>query len=449
MIPFPAWAYFLLCYFLFTKKSNVTFFRYVSNIQYVSTTNFEVKMDWELLGFKRYPFSVDPIKAETIDLFTGHEEEINLFKSILKDVNVRLVIEGARGVGTTSFANFLKFTAQFNHLYLSPRDEVSVGKDWNLEALLTAVISTIVRELEISQTQRVKNNKVFLEAKALCNRLSEAYNAFGITAFSVGGNFGRSVSVTQPTFVPATALKFHLEDLGKLAVKLGYKNGLLIQLNNLDVNVIHSEEHLAHLFNAVRDYLQIANISWFLVGDIGLRSFIARRVDRLDDIISYDVSIKPLDKKLYHELIHKRLAYYSLKRKTEFPFNAEIFDYIYDVSEGRLRYVFGLVYAMSNRLHLGKIVQNISLELAKSTITALAQERLQKKDLSKGEVTLVKKLVKVKEASVVDLAEVTKRNRTFISRTMNKLLLANVVEVRQERNKRFYRPSLDAKIALA
>ena len=54
-------------------------------------------MNWELLGFKQNPFSVDPIKAETIDLFTGHESEVNIFNNVLKDINVRLVIEGARG----------------------------------------------------------------------------------------------------------------------------------------------------------------------------------------------------------------------------------------------------------------------------------------------------------------------------------------------------------------
>ena len=406
-------------------------------------------MDWSLLGFKQYPFSVDPIKAETIALFTGYEEEVGIFKNILKDVNVRLVIEGARGVGTTSFANFLKFTAQHNQQYLAPRDEVSVEKNWNLEALLTAIISTIVREFEVSHKQKVKSNKVFLEAKALCNRLSEAYNAFGISAFSVGGSYGRTASVTQPTFVPATALKFHLEDLGKLAVKLGYKNGLLIQLNNLDVNVIHSEEQLTYLFDAARDYFQIGNVSWFFVGDVGLRSFIARRVDRLDDIISYDVTIKPLNKKLYHQLIQKRLSYYKLNKKAVFSLSEEIFDYLYDISEGRLRYVFGLVYAMSNRLHVGKIVQAISPDLAKSTIVALTQARLQKLDLSKAEIMLVEKLVESKEANVAELAKATKKNRTFVSRTMNKLLTTKVVDVRQAGNRRFYSPSLDAKIAFS
>jgi len=300
---------------------------------------------------------------------------------VLHDDNVRLVIEGARGVGTTSFANYLKFSAQKKKLYLAPRDEVSVEKHWNLESLLTAVISTIIRELEITHGSAVKNSKIFKETKALSYRLSEAYNSFGLSAFSVGANYGKSAGVTQPTFVPATTLGFHLEDLGKLAVKLGYQNGLLIQLNNLDVNVVHDEAHLEYLFNALRDYLQIRHISWFLVGDIGLRSLIAKRVDRLDDIISSDTFIKPLSQMHYHELIKKRLVYYRLKRNAQFPVNQEILDYLYEVAEGRLRYIFGLVYVLIQRLQVGKILQNLSTDLAKNTIAALAMERVQKFEL--------------------------------------------------------------------
>ena len=148
-----------------------------------------------------------------------------------------------------------------------------------------------------------------------------------------------------------------------------------VQLNNLDLDVIHTEEHLEYLFNAARDYFQIENISWFLVGDIGLRSFIARRVDRLDDIISDTIVIKRLTKLLYHELIDKRLAYYQTGKHFTFPIGKDIFDYLYDLTDGRLRYIFGLIYAITNRLHLGKLVQTVSIDLAKDTITTLAQEK--------------------------------------------------------------------------
>src|SRR3990167_8466648 len=135
-------------------------------------------MEWELLGYTHYPFSVNPISMNTLDLFTGHQKEIVVGQNYLGDKNVRLVIEGARGVGTTSFSNYLKFSAQQKKHYFAPRDEVSVQKNWNLESLLTAVISTIVRELEISHPTEVKKNKVFIDAKSLSHRLSEAYNNF-------------------------------------------------------------------------------------------------------------------------------------------------------------------------------------------------------------------------------------------------------------------------------
>ena len=53
-------------------------------------------MEWELLGYKDYPFSVNPISINTLELFTGHNEEIRICQNILDDKNIRLVIEGAR-----------------------------------------------------------------------------------------------------------------------------------------------------------------------------------------------------------------------------------------------------------------------------------------------------------------------------------------------------------------
>lgn len=405
-------------------------------------------MDWEFLGFKHYPFSVNPISMKTLDLFTGHNKEVQICKNMLSDSNLRLIIEGARGVGTTSFANYIKFSAQAKKLYLAPRVEASVEAHWNLESLLTAVISNIVREMEMID-DKVTKNRVFTEAKALSHRLSEAYNSFGITAFSVGGSYGKSSAISQPSFIPSTTLGHHLHDLGNLAVKQGYKNGILIQLNNLDLNVVHSEEHLSYLFNAVRDFFQIENLSWLLVGDVGISSFIASHVDRLDDIVGDRIFIKPIDKTEYHQLIKKRIEYYRLNKKSEFPLNQDVFDYLYDITGGRLRYIFGLIYSLLNRVQIGKLVQKVSLELAKNTITTLAQERLNQFSLSKAELDVIHYLVSKPESNVITIVKETGKNRTFISKIMNDLLEKKCVLVRKVDKQRIYSPSLDAKIAFA
>jgi hypothetical protein len=405
-------------------------------------------MDWEFLGFKHYPFSVNPISMKTLDLFIGHGKEVQVCKNMLSDNNLRLIIEGARGVGTTSFANYVKFSAQAKKLYLAPRVEASVEAHWNLESLLTAVISNIVREMEMIDNNITKN-KVFIEAKALSYRLSEAYNSFGITAFSVGGSYGKTTAISQPSFIPSTTLGHHLQDLGSLAVEQGYKNGILIQLNNLDLNVVHSEEHLSYLFNAARDFFQIENLSWLLVGDVGISSFISSRVDRLDDIISDRVFIKPLDKTDYHKLIKKRIDYFRLNKKSEFPLNQDVFDYLYDITGGRLRYIFGLIYSLLNRVQIGKLVQKVSLDLAKDTVTTLAQERINQFSLSNAELDVILYLVKQNEANVVTIVKETGKNRTFISKIMNNLLEKKCVLVEKAGKQRIYSPSLDAKIAFS
>lgn len=405
-------------------------------------------MDWEFLGFTHYPFSVNPISMKTLDLFTGHDKEIQICKNLMTDNNLRLVIEGARGVGTTSFANYIKFLAYEKKLYLAPRVEASVEAIWNLESLLTAVISNIVREMEIMDS-KITKNKIFTEAKALSYRLSEAYNNFGISAFSVGGSYGKSTTISQPSFIPSTTLGHHLRDLGSLAVKQGYKHGILIQLNNLDLNVVHSEEHLSYLFNAMRDFLQIENLSWLLVGDIGISSFIASRVDRLDDIITDKIFIKPLNKTDYHKLIKKRIEHYRLNKKSEFPLNQDVFDYLYDITNGRLRYVFGLVHSLLSRIQIGKLIQKVSLDLAKNTITALAKERVDQFALSNAELDVIYYLVKNGESNVITIVKETGKNRTFISKIMSQLLEKKCVFVRKEGKQRIYSPSLDAKIAFA
>ncbi|NVM38595.1 MAG: hypothetical protein HWN81_23610 [Candidatus Lokiarchaeota archaeon] len=60
------------------------------------------------------------------------------------------------------------------------------------------------------------------------------------------------------------------------------------------IGTIHDEDHMKYLFNALRDYIQTEDVSWILVGDVGLRRFIAQEVDRLDDIISYEIDLLPL-----------------------------------------------------------------------------------------------------------------------------------------------------------
>lgn len=404
-------------------------------------------MSWDSLGFSDFPFRSEPISNDTLELFVGHNKDTQICSEVLKNKDVILVVEGARGVGTTSFGNYLRFNAQKLKSYFTPTNEIRVEPNWLLETLLAAIVSNIVRELELTIPKHILKDKRFIEAKALSQRISEVYKSFGLSAFSVGASYGENVGISQPTIVPAPVIGHHLEDLAKLIVDLEYKNGILIQLNNLDLGEIHTEAHLKYILNALRDYMQTKNISWLLVGDVGIRPFIASKVDRVDDIISHETFIKPLPKKDYQMLIKKRIAFYKKNKNAIFPVAEEVFEYLYDITDGRLRYIFGLLNRIVSRLCAGNLINIVTMDIAKPLITELAKSRIKTNDLTDSEEIVLKALVKLKKASVKVIIEATGKNRVFVSRSLGRFLKLQLASSSKKGTLHIYEPSLDAKIA--
>lgn len=384
----------------------------------------------------------------TLELYTGHDAEARTCHNALYERNVTLVIEGARGIGTTSFANYLRFTTQAEKLYFTPRNEIRVDPNFTLEALLSVVIANIIREIELFQPEKIIQDKKFTNAKALSTRIAESYRAFGIEAFGFGLNYGKEVGISsQPIIVPAAVLGHHLEDLVELIQNLGYKHGILIQLNNLDIGVVHDEKHMKYLFNALRDYIQTDGLSWLLVGDIGLRKFIAQEVDRLDDIINYEVDIHPLTEAEYNLLIQKRTEFYRMNEKAELPIDQEVFGYLYQITKGRLRYIFGLLSRVFNSLHIGDLTDRITLKLAKPMLISLAQNRIARNGLTPGDENVLRAVVKLENASASEIAKTINKSNPYTSRALKSLAKNKLVTTKKHGRNRYYSPVLDAVIA--
>ncbi|MFC1617546.1 helix-turn-helix domain-containing protein [Candidatus Margulisiibacteriota bacterium] len=404
-------------------------------------------MSWENIGYKEFPFKTEPIKLDTLDLFIGHDKEKEICLNVLNDQNVRLIVEGSRGVGTTSFANYLRFSKLIETKLFTPNEEISVEPTWNTEMLFTAIISSIIKRLEFKFGNKVANKNVFKEAKALSHRLSESYRSFGVNAFSFGANLNQSVVTTMPSIIPSNVLWDHLEALGELATELGFKNGILIQLNNLDINTVHTEEHLKYLFNSLRDYFQKKYFSWILVGDIGLKSFIARKVDRLDDIVSYNVLINPLKMTEYKKVIKKRISFFQLYNNALNPFEDDVYEYLFNITNGRLRYIFGLLLLLSQKMQLSSsIIQSVDFKLAQDSLKILMKDRVQHHQLGGVEELILNFLVKNENSNVTNIANALKKGRTQISRSLTSLLEKDLVSVIQEGTTRIYSPAIEPKI---
>jgi len=406
-------------------------------------------MEWQAFGFSDDPLKTSPITKSTLKLFTGHSEELRICENILTGSNVRIVIEGARGVGTTSFANYLRFNAEVKKIYFTPRTEIKVDSGWRLETLLAAIISNFVREIELFP----RNNKLVLDrrfraAKALSSHISEVYRSFGIEVFGHGVNYGKQAgSTTQPIVVPSPTLGHHIEDLISLVKQVGYKKGVLFQLNNLDVGEIHSQQEMKYLLNALRDYTQIDGSNWLLVGDLGLRKFIAQQVDRLDDIISYEVKVDPIPLLALAEMLEKRVRFYGESDKAELPVDLEVFRYLYQITHGRLRYIFGLISRLMNRLHVGDLTDKLTLNLAQPMLIELGKDRVQRSDVTEMEEQVLQLLVELTSATSSQIAAKLQKTSQYIGRVLLNLVRKKLIMTQKEGRDRIYTPAIDAIIA--
>ena len=406
-------------------------------------------MNWQVFGFKANPLKTAPITKITLPLFTGHSEEIKICENVLNNDNVRIVVEGAKGIGTTSFGNYLRFNAEAQKKYFTPRTEIKVEQGWRLETLLAAIISNLVREIELlPNNEGLVNDQRYQAAKALSSRIAETYRSFGVDAFGFGASYGKqSGAVTQPTIVPSTTLGHHFEDLINIIKQAGYKHGVLLQLNNLDIGEMHSETEMKYLLNALRDYTQIEGSNWFLVGDVGLRRFIAQHVDRLDDIISYEVTIDPIPASAIPEMLEKRVQFYGESEKAALPIEEEVFHYLYKITSGRLRYVFGLISRLMARLYVGDLTDKITLDIAKPMLLKLGSDRIHRINITTIEEEVLTLLVQLPSPTPTLIAKQLNKTPQYIGRVLAQLIAHGLVSSHKEGRERNYSPSIDAIIA--
>ena len=400
------------------------------------------------LGFNDNPFNTDPIRQTTLGLYVGRSKPIAVCQNVLAEKNVLLIIEGPRGIGTTSFGNYLRFHSKAQKKYFTPSNEIRVGAGWTIETLLAVIVGNIVRELDVFLPDLVKDNKKFQDAKSLSMRMAETYRSFGIDALGFGVSYGKNAGISsQPSIVPAATFGHHLEDLAEIVQSLGYEFGILLQLNNLDIGAIHEVKHLKYLFNELRDYIQTDLVSWMLVGDIGLRRFIAQQVDRLDDIVSYEVTIDALSEEDFLALIEQRVRFYSAKENAEIPIDKDVFLYLFQITKGRLRYVFGLLKRLLNELSVGALTDRLTLDISKPMVVKLAQQRIAQHNITPKELSVLELVVKLGEGQASALYTELGQSRQAISKVLVNLAKMKLLVVKQSGRYRIYYPSLDAEIA--
>ena len=151
----------------------------------------------------------------------------------------------------------------------------------------------------------------------------------------------------------------------------------------------------------------------------------------------------------FDELINTRIEHFRSNPKVYTPIDHEVFSYLYDITKGRLRYIFGLLQRLITRVHVGDLTDRLTLDIAKPMVIRLAKERLAKQNLSPTDEKLLRLVVKLNQAGVSELAKASKKSTNYVSNIVAKLLKLKLVTFIRRGNARQYSPELDAVVAYA
>lgn len=395
------------------------------------------------------PYTTAPISRDHLDLFVGRSEVVAAAQNALRNPSV-LVLEGGRGVGTTSLGNYLRFVKAQEGKYFSPLSEVSASAGITAELFLANVLSILV--WTIDSDYDLEGNPDYRTIKSTTHQIREHYRDFSaqISVLGSGIGAGRSTQrmVVAPPTYPQPTLVRCLSDVKRLLTGYGVEEEIIVQVNNLDFGTILSEEEGMHFLNAVRDLLQISGYSWILVGDLGLRHFIADRVDRLDDIVALEWLVEPLSLQEVYEAIEKRVRKYGMGHRPQAPLSDELIAMLYEATEGRIRQIFGFANRLLNHLADTPLIDQITPSIALPLLRSEVERRMRRNKLTASEKRVLMCVTREDARYPTEISKQTHIVRSNVSRILKRLVETRFVTFRPEGRRRRYVAMADVKLSL-
>jgi hypothetical protein len=139
--------------------------------------------------------------------------------------------------------------------------------------------------------------------------------------------------------------------------------------------------------------------------------------------------------------------YFRVNSNVTLPVDKDVWLYLYKITKGRLRYIFGLLTRLFQVLQLGTLSDRITLELAKPAIINYARERVHRFHLSSNEELILKIIVQKDSIQVKEIAELIGKKANYVSTILAQLQGYKLVGYTPEWRNHYYYAAIDAAIA--
>jgi len=408
----------------------------------------EKMQPFEKWGLKDNPYTTEPIGEDTLSLFVGRKDLIKKCCTALSTKSV-IIVEGDRGVGTTSFGNYVRFKQKEQKINYTPKREFSVHPGWNSEILIANVISSVVRGLE-QDFKKLNKNKNFKKIKRATHEVRETYRKIA-AQLSVGGTgvgikYGKETVISTPPIYPEATLIQYLEELKPFLEEKGYEKQSIIQINNLDLTTVMPPAQMRFFLNNIRDTLQIPGYNWVLVGDTGLCSFIRTHVDRVSDIVSIEVKTPSLKPAEIFEVIERRVELNALHEKAYQPVSSKVIETLYNATQGRIRHIFRLASELVYATADNELIDEINMDVAKPVLKTFVEERAAQYSVWESALNILKQVVTHQPITTNALAKKLGTPQPNVSRALSSLQKARLAYCKIEGKKHLWMAEPDVTI---
>jgi hypothetical protein len=270
---------------------------------------------WEPFGLSGNPFFQSELSpgdpVHPVSLFVGRDAELERVRRRLStDTSTRTIIEGAPGVGKTSFVNRLKSDLARHGVATYDRP-IRIESHTTRSSFVADVLRTLVR---IRLGLGLENGNGIW---ARTVRLLEGQDLIGatLTVMGMGGGFSRSYAAPQ---APPDSLYEHLgAALEEMSREL--EAPVVLHVNNLESLTQERTEAAATLLLDLRDYLLLPGAHWVFVGAAGIDDAIFRAHHQVSGIFPQALVLESLPPAAVERLLELRYRHLKIRGQSVTP----------------------------------------------------------------------------------------------------------------------------------
>jgi hypothetical protein len=402
---------------------------------------------WKPFGLEGNPFFQAELRAgegaHPVSLFVGREQELlRVQRRLASDDATRTIVEGAAGVGKTSFANRLKadIAATGAATYDQP---IRIESGTTRSSFVADVLRTLVR----IRLGAGLSNASGVWARTV--RLLEGEDQVGasVSVLGVGGGYARS---HVPAQLPQDSLYEHLgAALASLTADLDAP--VVLHVNNLESLAQEDVQRAATLLLDLRDYLLLPGAHWIFVGTSGIEDAVFRAHDQVSGIFPQALVLEPLPVAAVEKLIELRYRHLSAPdAELTAPIEPAVAARLYALYQGDLRNFLRLLTEASEAL-LGVDGIRPMTEAEVRRFGAVEYERKVRARLGDEDFVHLHRIVERHgggEVRVTDAMKATRLKQSSASHLFTRLEAKRAIRpTRTEGRSRFYRPLGDVLVA--